>query len=102
MINIVSLLNKLCIRSLLSGILISGLVIIFISLPANYVVGELNEHSTDITDLKVIISQLPRIQEDISEVKSDLKLLIKENKDDFEKLNLMICQDSKGKTCDLT
>ena len=95
----VSFLKKMCIPTILTGILIAGLVIIFITLPANYVVGELNEHSTDITDLKVIISQLPRMQADITELKTDLKLLTSENKNDYEQLRLLICEFSKGKTC---
>jgi len=94
-----SFFKKMCISTILTGILIAGLVVIFITLPANYVVGELNEHSTDITDLKVIISQLPRMQADISDVKTDIKLLTSENKNDFEKLRLLICKDSQGKTC---
>lgn len=92
-------LKSMCIYSVLLGITITAITGIVIVFPGQYVVGELNEHSSDIRDLRIIAASLPQMQADISDMKDDIKTGFKATSEDIVKLRLIICENSQGQNC---
>ena len=91
--------KTLCIYSVIVVIIGTAGLTALIYFPIDYVVGELDQQSEDIIDLKVIVASLPHMQADITDLKEDVKSGFLSNNEELAKLRLSICENSQGKTC---